>query len=130
MENQTKQIIIVVLILVVLYFIYQQCLNGEMFSPSKQIIYIYHTQCGHCRTFTPTWDLFAQQYSTNPHVNLIKVNAETDPAISERYNINGYPAVIAVEKGEVMARFDGPRTVSGLISFMVKFSSDHRKGKK
>ena len=91
----------------------------ERFANSEHaggIVYVYSETCGWCDRFNPIWKDFADRYA-GP-LRLVKVEAK-DPTAS-RYDVSGYPTVLAVKGDAVVATFDADRTVENLMKFASK----------
>lgn len=61
--------------------------------------------CGPCRVLGPTLDRLAEQ--SDGKWQLVKVNTDQNPELSQRYGIRGIPAVKLFVDGEVIDEFTG-----------------------
>jgi len=90
--------------------------NVENFGNPKSCTYYYMNNCGHCKTFTPIWDSFAQSYTGPIKLRKIEMNDAKDDI--EKYNIKGFPTILAIDEQGETKTFDGPRTKDGLTKFL------------
>ena len=78
--------------------------------------YYYSDRCGHCKTFTPTWNKFSNKFNDTGNLHCEKIEAKN---IEPSVNIKGYPTVILYKpSGDIEAEFNGERTLDGLGSFL------------
>lgn len=109
------RLIITVIILGVLYFVYDKYLkekegfetqsnnlDNEVKSGTKLVLF-YADWCGHCKKIKPIWDETATEVNTD-EVKMIKVNcgegSEKDQEVMKKYSIDGYPTIIKFINGK------------------------------
>lgn len=85
------------------------------------LIFTYADWCGHCKTFKPIWNQFKQKYGKV--IDMREVNADKDASIIENLNVSGFPTVILLNGKRI--EMDGPRTMEGLESFVLKNLNPH-----
>ena len=90
------------------------------------LLFIHHTQCGHCHTFQPHWKRLCTKYqNTRPgngkRVTLYDISNEDNEALwnaaSSRFNVEGYPTVMVLQHDgtKVSAQeYTGPREEFGV----------------
>jgi thioredoxin 2 len=61
--------------------------------------------CGPCRMVSPTLERLAVEFAGR--VKLVKVNVDEAPAVAERFEVQGIPALLLLHSGEVRARQTG-----------------------
>ena len=88
----------------------------ENFGNPKSCTYYYMATCGHCKKFTPIWDSFAQSYTGPVKLRKVEMNDAKDDI--EKYNIKGFPTILAIDEQGETKTFDGPRTKDGLTKFL------------
>ncbi|ARE39951.1 Thioredoxin [Rhodovulum sp. P5] len=72
--------------------------------------------CGPCRMMAPQ---FAQAAKTlAPHVRFAKVDTQSNPDATVRYNIRGIPLLILFDKGREVARLTGARPAVDIEAFV------------
>jgi len=101
-------------------------IERESFGKTKQIIYFSSPSCPHCTSFNSTWKRFVQQYMENSKVKLRMVSVGKDNGLIEKWNIDKFPTILAIDNDKLYAEFEGPRTYMNLVSFLNMFSTDHR----
>ena len=72
--------------------------------------------CGPCRQMAPEFEKAARQLS--PRVRLAKIDTQSNPDATVRYNIRGIPAFILFHRGREIARLAGARPAADLIRFV------------
>ena len=85
-----------------------------------KILFIYHSQCGHCHDFKPMWQRLSEKYQSkrvgNKNVRLYSVGNDTNEALwkvaSERFGVEGYPTIVILQNNGtklVANEYTGPR---------------------
>ena len=74
--------------------------------------------CGPCRVLTPVLEKAIAARAGN--VELAKVDTDANPALSQRYDVRGIPAVKAFRDGEVVDEFVGALPAAGVERFLDK----------
>lgn len=75
--------------------------------------------CGPCRQFEHTLVQLKQQLE--PHVRVIALNKdlEEDAKIFQRFNIMAAGVVLLLKNGEVVARFNAPKSLATVMHLLV-----------
>lgn len=118
-NRSSKPIKVVSLIILTftLHFLFvRQSSPMENFGNPATLTYYYMENCGHCKRFAPEWDTFVQNYTG--HVKLRKVEMNEAGDDLEKYNISGFPTILAVDENGDKKDYDGPRTSEGLTKFL------------
>ena len=106
-------IIIILIILGVLYFVYDKFLkegfeteSGNLEDQVKsgtKLVLFYADWCGHCKKIKPVWDETSKEVNAD-EVKMIKVNCgegtDEDQRIMKKYSIDGYPTIIKFVNGK------------------------------
>jgi len=120
MWNKSSKIVKVVSLIILtftLHFLFvRQSSPMENFGNPATLTYYYMENCGHCKRFAPEWDTFVQNYTGQ--VKLRKVEMNEAGGDLEKYNINGFPTILAVDENGDKKEYDGPRTSEGLTKFL------------
>ncbi len=74
--------------------------------------------CGPCRAMAPEFQKTAQALA--PHVRLAKVDTQSHPDASIRYQIRGIPSFILFHNGREVARSSGARSATDMVGFVKK----------
>jgi len=72
--------------------------------------------CGPCRMLTPVLEKLAEEYQGK--FVLAEVNADENPALSQRYAVRSIPSVMAFVDGEPVDQFLGAQPESGVREFL------------
>ena len=117
MESKTLQnIFIIILVTIIIYQIYGYFMNSNNI---KQIIYFSSATCGHCARFQSIWDQFVHDYAhQNQNIQLIQIDTnDSNYRLSQMYNVQGFPTVLAIENNIQKLRMMGPKTYQNLVQF-------------
>ena len=123
-KNKIKQIsgmftkknmprLVILLILGVLYFVYEKYLKEGFEMESKNIddevkngtklVLFYADWCGHCQKVKPDWKKAADSINTSEDKKMIMVNCgegtDEDQKVMKKYNVDGYPTIIKFVNG-------------------------------
>ena len=126
MANKTFiYIILAVVALVIAFMIFQYFgVFSENFGASKEIIYFSRSDCGACKSFQSTWNLFASNLSQTDCISIKQIDINSNPDAATEFNINGVPTVLAVKNGKPIGVFRGERTYENLIRFYTQFQAN------
>jgi len=72
--------------------------------------------CGPCHALAPV--LEAAVEAREGAVELVKVDVDANPALSQRFSVSGIPAVKAFRDGRVVAEFTGARSRPAVEAFL------------
>jgi thioredoxin 2 len=72
--------------------------------------------CGPCRMMSPSFEAAAARLE--PRVRMAKLDTEAEPAIANRYGIQGIPSMIIVHKGREIARISGAMPTSSIVQWV------------
>ena len=111
-----KIVILIVLAIVVHFLFFRQSSRMENFGNPATLTYYYMEDCGHCKRFAPEWDTFVQNYTGPVKLRKVEMNEAGDDL--KKYNINGFPTILAVDENGEAKDYDGPRTSEGLTKFL------------
>lgn len=71
--------------------------------------------CGPCRMMAPEFAKAAAELA--PQMRLAKVDTQSNPDATVRFNIRGIPALILFDKGREVARLAGARPAAQIVAF-------------
>lgn len=72
--------------------------------------------CGPCRMMAPQFEQAARMVA--PQVRLAKIDTQSNPDATVRWNIRGIPAFILFRGGREVARLSGARPAAGVVDFL------------
>ncbi len=78
----------------------------------------YTTWCGPCKKMAPFIERIRNEQSKT--VIVLKIDAEAQMDIADRYRLEGYPTVIFFKKGQVIGRSLGYTDYDGLMTLVNK----------
>eukprot|EP00927_Polykrikos_kofoidii_P046410 TRINITY_DN40645_c0_g2_i1.p1 TRINITY_DN40645_c0_g2~~TRINITY_DN40645_c0_g2_i1.p1 ORF type:complete len:300 (-),score=57.51 TRINITY_DN40645_c0_g2_i1:176-1075(-) len=86
------------------------------------IVYFYLKDCSHCQKLTPDLEQAVRQVQAaegNSAPAFGSVNAGEEPAITQRFELSRYPAVVWIRKGEIMNELNPTsRSVDKIVEFV------------
>ena len=107
-----KSIVVLYFVGVIYYIFFRNTSIMENFGNPTSCTYYYMTNCGHCKTFTPEWDKFVQNYTGKIVFKKVEMNQAGKDI--EKYNIKGFPTVLIMDEAGETKEYDGPRTSDAL----------------
>ncbi len=72
--------------------------------------------CAPCRAMAPEFEKAAKTLA--PRVRLAKIDTQSNPDATVRYNIRGIPAFILFAQGREVARLSGARPAADILKFV------------
>lgn len=91
---------------------FSQIIKGE-----KPVLVDFYTDwCGPCKMMTPILKSLKKRMGES--INIIKIDAEKNPAAAIRYQVRGVPTLILFRKGEVLWQQSGVVQVEQLYSII------------
>lgn len=72
--------------------------------------------CGPCRVLTPILEKLAHEY--DGRFILAKVEADENMRLAGRYQLRGFPTVLAFRAGELRGRFSGAKSAGFVREFV------------
>jgi thioredoxin-like negative regulator of GroEL len=98
------------------------------------VVLVFHPQCGHCIQMRPNWE--AMKSMVHPNVKIVEINGEamhSSPEMSASpvgQNTEGFPSLMRLHNGKVVAKFNDERTPEKMAAFVNQASPMKRKGSK
>ena len=74
------------------------------------------TWCGPCRMVSPALEQLAGERAGS--LKLVKVDVDTAPALSRRFQVQAVPTLLLMRGGDVLARKSGAAPVAALRSWL------------
>jgi thioredoxin-like negative regulator of GroEL len=83
------------------------------------IVLYYANWCPHCQVMKPEWEKFAEKYNTDKSINVAEVESEHLNSVGEehRQNVEGFPTIVCLNKGQSVSKYSGPRTSTDIDAF-------------
>ena len=75
--------------------------------------------CPPCRALAPTFEELAKQYAGR--VRFLKLDVDSNPAVSQRYGIKGIPTLVFFDGGREVERVVGASSKSSLQRIVDKY---------
>lgn len=79
-------------------------LDNLLASGGITVLDFFASWCGPCRVYGPILDEFS---SSNPDINVVKLNIETSPDIASKYGIRSIPTTILFKDGQLITKVPG-----------------------
>jgi len=111
--------------------------ESPLLNKNKWLV-LYHAEwCGHCKTFTPTWDELANKCKNK--MNFAKIEQSNfnkkELGYNPSENIEGYPTIYLRKNGKDVKQYTGERSLEALNKFVnanvpLKKKKGTRKGRR
>ncbi len=85
-------------------------------SPVPALIDFWAEWCGPCRMVSPVLDKLARERAG--HIKLVKVDVDTSPGLSRRFDVQAIPTLMVIVGGRVVARQAGAAPAQALRSWL------------
>lgn len=95
--------------------------DAEVFTRQSErsdvpvLVDVWAPWCGPCRQMAPYFERAAQELE--PHVRLLKLNADEAPDVCRRFGIGGIPALLLLHRGRLVAETAGVMTTERIVQW-------------
>jgi thioredoxin 1 len=94
--------------------------EAEVLKSSKPVIVDYWAEwCGPCRQVAPVLEEIASEHGDK--IDVVKLNIDENPAISQRYKIMAIPTMAVFKDGEVVKQIVGAKPKAALLRELAEF---------
>ena len=94
-------------------------------SSKKQLVLFYSPDCGYCKQVLPIWNKFELDFNGRKNTVVTKINGYSYPDLCKRYKIEGFPTILFIKDGNIVAKYSGDRTYNSLLEFLNSMSADN-----
>ncbi len=92
----------------------------EVLQNDKPVIVDYWAEwCGPCRMVAPVLEEIAAEYADK--IDVVKLNIDENPSVSQRYGIMAIPTMNVFSGGEVVKQIVGAKPKSALLRELADF---------
>lgn len=89
-------------------------------SVEKVELYFFKADwCGHCKTFSPLWDILSNDKYFTDKIKFIKLDSEINKKEVTEWEIKGYPTII-LKKKDTATEYQNSRDLESIKSFLNK----------
>jgi thioredoxin 1 len=97
-----------------------QTFDTEVLQSSKPVVVDYWAEwCGPCRMVSPVLEEIANEHGDK--IDVVKLNIDENPTISQRYQIMAIPTMSVFKNGEVVKQIVGAKPKAALLRELADF---------
>ena len=97
-----------------------QTFENEVLRSEKPVLVDYWAAwCAPCRQVAPVLDAIAAEHGDK--IDIVKLNVDENPVVTQRYGILNIPTLGVFQNGEVVKELVGARSKSALLRELAEF---------
>ena len=94
--------------------------EADVLKNDKPVLVDYWAEwCGPCKMVAPVLDAIAEEHGDK--LDIVKLNVDENPVITQRYGILNIPTLGVFKNGEVVKELVGARSKSALLSELEEY---------
>ena len=94
--------------------------DADVLQSQKTVLVDYWAEwCGPCKMIAPILEAIADEHGDK--LDIVKLNVDDNPKITQKYNILNIPTLGAFSNGEVVKELVGARSKSALLRELADF---------
>jgi thioredoxin 1 len=94
--------------------------DTEVLQSSKPVVVDYWAEwCGPCKMVSPVLEEIAEEHSDK--INVVKLNIDENPTVSQKYQIMAIPTMNVFQNGEVVKQIVGAKPKAALLRELAEF---------
>lgn len=87
-------------------------------STTPVLVDFYTETCPHCKNMVPVLAEISAEYPQS--LKLVRIDAEANPKLADRYKVNGVPSFVIIKNGQTVESFSGEMDKSELEALIKK----------
>ena len=94
--------------------------EADVLKNDKPVLVDYWAEwCGPCKMVAPVLDAIAEEHGDK--LDIVKLNVDENPVVTQKYNIMNIPTLGVFKDGEVVKELVGARSKSALLRELADF---------
>jgi thioredoxin 1 len=94
--------------------------EADVLKNDKPVLVDYWAEwCGPCKMVAPVLDAIAEEHGDK--LDIVKLNVDENPVVTQKYNILNIPTLGVFKNGEVVKELVGARSKSALLRELADF---------
>jgi thioredoxin 1 len=94
--------------------------EADVLKNDKPVLVDYWAEwCGPCKMVAPVLEAIAEEHGDK--LEIVKLNVDENPAVTQKYNIMNIPTLGVFKNGEVVKELVGARSKSALLRELADF---------
>ena len=119
MEEQSIQVVKILIILLLLYVIYPTS-NFDRFSSKKTIYWFHRPGCPHCDNMKNDWNQLSGVVSKKYKLKAINTSIPKNAKLGKKYGVKGVPHIVKTNGGSKYEVYNGNRSVIDMKQWIDK----------